>query len=200
MIGIKICGLKRDEDIEYVNKLKPEYIGFVFAKSKRQIDYYTARRLINGLNKDIKKVGVFSNNSIKQVKEIEKNCNLDILQFHGDEDPSYCNYFEKEVWKSFLIKDEKSLELLDKYKVDKYLLDTWIEGEIGGTGKHFNWELAADISKTKHIVLAGGLFPENVKKAIEIVRPTLVDVSSGVETDGVKDFEKIKDFIEKVRR
>lgn len=200
MIGIKICGLKRDEDIEYVNRLKPEYVGFVFAKSKRQIDSYMARKLIDGLNKDIKKVGVFSNNSIKEVKEIQRVCNLDVLQFHGDEDPSYCNYFGREVWKSFLIKDEKSLEVLDRYTIDKYLLDTWIEGKSGGTGKQFNWELAADISKNKNIVLAGGLFPGNVKKAIKIVKPALVDVSSGVETDGVKDFEKIKDFIEKIRR
>jgi len=199
LVGIKICGLRRDEDIEYVNELRPEYIGFVFAKSKRQIDPYMARRLSDGLNKDIKKVGVFLNHSIKEVKEIKKNCNLDVLQFHGDEDPSYCNYFGKEVWKSFLIKDEKSLELLEKYKVEKYLLDTWIEGEAGGTGKQFNWELAKEISKTKSIVLAGGLFPGNIKQAIEMVRPTIVDVSSGVETDGFKDFEKIKDFIEKVR-
>lgn len=200
LIGIKICGLRRYEDIDYVNKLKPEYIGFVFTKSKRQIDPYMVRRLVNSLNKDIKKVGVFLNHSIKEVKEIEKLCNLDILQFHGDESPSYCNCFENEVWKSFLVKDEKSLGLLEKYKVDKYLLDTWIEGEVGGTGKRFNWELAKEISKTKSIVLAGGLYSENIKNAIQIVRPTVVDVSSGVETDGYKDYGKMKDFIEKVRR
>ena len=199
LVGIKICGLRRCEDVDYVNKLKPEYIGFVFAKSKRQIDFYMARRLANSLNKDIKKVGVFLNHSIREVKEIEKLCNLDVLQFHGDESPSYCNCFENEVWKSFLIKDEKSLGLLEKYNVDKYLLDTWIEGEAGGTGKKFNWELAKEIGKTKSIVLAGGLYSENIKNAIQIVRPTVVDVSSGVETDGYKDYGKIKDFIKKVR-
>ncbi|MBU5427983.1 phosphoribosylanthranilate isomerase [Tissierella pigra] len=199
MVEIKICGLRRYEDVDYVNKLKPEYIGFVFAKSKRQIDFYMARRLANSLNKDIKKVGIFLNHSIREVKEIEKLCNLDVLQFHGDESPSYCNCFENEVWKSFLIKDEKSLGLLEKYNVDKYLLDTWIEGEVGGTGKKFNWELAKEITKTKSIVLAGGLCSENIKNAIQIVRPTVVDVSSGVETDGYKDYGKIKDFIKKVR-
>ena len=199
MVAIKICGLRRGEDIAYANRLKPEYIGFVFAKSKRQIDPYVARRLIGGLDKSIKKVGVFLNHSIKEVKEIERLCNLDVLQFHGDEDPEYCNNFEREVWKAFFIRDEKSLELLEKYKVHKYLLDTWIKGEAGGTGQQFNWKLATKIGKTKYIVLAGGLFPGNIKKAIEIVKPTIVDASSGVETDGFKDFEKIKDFIEKVR-
>lgn len=199
LVGIKICGLRRYEDIDYVNELQPEYIGFVFVKSKRQVDPYMARRLVDRLNKDIKKVGVFLNHSIKEVKEIEKLCNLDVLQLHGDESPSYCNCFENEVWKSFLVKDEKSLELLEKYKVDKYLLDTWIEGEAGGTGKRFNWELTKEIGKTKSIVLAGGLCSENITNAIGIVRPTVVDVSSGVEIDGYKDYGKIKDFIEKVR-
>ncbi|WP_029450706.1 phosphoribosylanthranilate isomerase [Clostridium algidicarnis] len=199
MVEIKICGLRRAEDIDYANILKPEYIGFVFAKSKRQIDPYVARQLIGGLDKGIKKVGVFLNHSIKEVKEIERLCNLDVLQFHGDEDIEYCNNFETEVWKAFLIKDEKSLELLEKYKVSKYVLDTYIEGAAGGTGQQFNWKLATTIGKTKSIVLAGGLFPENIKKAIEIVKPTIVDVSSGVETNGVKDFEKIKQLIKKIR-
>lgn len=199
MVEIKICGLRRYEDIDYVNKLRPEYIGFVFAKSKRQIDLYMVRRLVDRLNKDIKKVGVFLNHSLEEVKEIEKLCHLDVLQFHGDESSSYCSCFENEVWKSFLIRDENSLELLEKYRVDKYLLDTWIEGEAGGTGKRFNWELATEIGKTKSIVLAGGLCSENIRNAIGIVRPAVVDVSSGVEIEGHKDYGKIKDFIERVR-
>lgn len=198
-MAIKICGLRRNEDIEYVNQLGPEYVGFVFAKSIRQIDPNLARQLINKLNKDIKKVGIFLNHSIEEVNEIEKLCNLDVLQFHGKEEPNYCNCFNKEVWKSFLIKDESSLELLEKYKVDKYLLDTWIEGESGGTGKRFNWDLAREITKTKSIVLAGGLSTRNITKAIETVNPIVVDVSSGVERDGFKDFDKIKNFIDKIR-
>lgn len=87
MVDIKICGLKREEDILYVNQLKPDYVGFVFAESKRQITPYEAKELILGLDKNIKKVGVFLNHSIKEVEKIERLCNLDVLQFHGEEDP-----------------------------------------------------------------------------------------------------------------
>lgn len=83
--------------------------------------------------------------------------------------------------------------------MDKYLLDTWIEGEYGGTGKRFNWKMVRNLSKNNSIVLAGGLFPENVKAAIDIVNPNVVDVSTGVEIDGNKSFERIKKFIESVR-
>jgi phosphoribosylanthranilate isomerase len=196
---IKICGLKREEDIYYANKLKPDYIGFVFAKSSRQIDKYRARELIMGLDKSIKKVGVFLNHPMEEVKGIAKFCELDILQFHGDEDPLYCNSFENKVWKAFRIKDSDSLKQLEKYNVDGFLLDTYTKGTYGGTGKVFNWEIVSNISENKFVILAGGLNPQNAEKSIEAVNPQVLDVSSGVEVDGVKDFEKMKKFIENVR-
>ncbi|QEK11761.1 phosphoribosylanthranilate isomerase [Crassaminicella thermophila] len=199
MTNVKICGLKREEDIIYVNKLKPDYVGFVFAKSSRQIDKYRAKKLIMGLDKGIKKVGVFSNHSIGKVKEIAEFCNLDILQFHGDEDPIYCNSFENTVWKAFRIKDGNILKKLEEYDVDGFLLDTFARGTYGGTGKSFDWKIVSNASENKFIILAGGLTSENVEDAIEIVKPQVVDVSSGVEVCGVKDFEKIKKFIKKVR-
>lgn len=200
MVKVKICGLKRHEDITYVNQLKPEYIGFVFTRSTRQVSPDLARELGKNLDKNIRKVGVFLNQPLEVVKKIERECGLDVLQFHGDESPSYCNSFDKEVWKSFPIKNQESLELLKEYEVDKYLLDTWVEGERGGTGKKFNWALLGNLNKNKAIVLAGGLKPENIREAIQKARPMVVDVSSGVEINGCKDYGQIKKFIDEVRR
>lgn len=195
---MKICGLKNEEDIIYAKKLKPDYVGFVFVKSSRQIDKYRAKELIMGLDRSIKKVGVFLNTPANEVNEIAKYCNLDILQFHGDEEPVYCNSFEHEIWKAFRVKDTNSLKELERYHVDSVLLDTFTKGQYGGTGETFHWDIVTNISKSQFIILAGGLTTENVKKAIQTVEPMVVDVSSGVEVNGVKDFEKMKKFIENV--
>lgn len=200
MIKIKICGLKREEDIQYANELKPDYVGFVFAKSTRQVDALKAKELIKGLDKNIKKVGVFLNAPAHEVKKIANDCDLDILQFHGDEDPTYCDSFDRTVWKAFRIKDESSLNELDQYHVDGYLLDTFVKGVYGGTGKALTWDRISRINRDKCIILAGGLTVENVGSAIKIIQPRIVDVSSGVEVDGTKDFKKMKEFIEKVRK
>ncbi len=197
---VKICGLRRREDILYVNELKPDYVGFVFAKSKRQIDKYRTKELIDGLDKSIKTVGVFLNNTADAVKEISKFCNLDIIQFHGDESPEYCGLFNREVWKAFRVKDEDSLKALDKYKTYGYLLDTYVKGAYGGTGEIFNWNLASKTRAERFIILAGGLNYGNVDEAINLVKPSVVDVSSGVEIDGYKDFNRMKKFIERVRK
>lgn len=197
---VKICGLRRREDILYVNELKPDYVGFVFAKSKRQIDKYRAKELIDGLDKSIKTAGVFLNNTADAVKEISKFCSLDIIQLHGDESPEYCGLFNREVWKAFRVKDEGSLKVLDKYKTYGYLLDTYVKGAYGGTGEIFNWNLASKTRSERFIILAGGLNYGNVNEAINLVKPSVVDVSSGVEIDGYKDFNRMKKFIERVRK
>ncbi|MTI65298.1 MAG: phosphoribosylanthranilate isomerase [Firmicutes bacterium] len=199
MTKIKFCGLKRKEDILYVNKLKPDYVGFVFAKSKRQIDKYQARKLIANLDESIKKIGVFLNHKVEEVKEIAKFAKLDILQFHGDEEPGFCDGFEQTVWKAFRIKDKNSLKKLDRYMVDGFLLDTYVKDSYGGTGKRFNWDIVSGTNDDREVILAGGITCENIKKAIEEVKPNVIDVSSGIEVDGLKDFEKMKKIIEIVR-
>lgn len=196
---IKICGLKCENDILYANKLKPDYVGFVFAKSKRQIDKYLAKDLINKLDRNIKTVGVFLNDPAGTVKEIAEFCKLDIIQLHGDESSNYCSLLDKEVWKAFRVKTKESLNNLEHYNTHGYLLDTYIKGVYGGTGEAFNWTLASKVSKEKFIILAGGLSHMNIDKAINIINPAVVDVSSGVETNDHKDFDKMKKFIEKVR-
>jgi phosphoribosylanthranilate isomerase len=206
MTKVKICGLKRMEDIEYVNELLPDYIGFVFAKSKRQVDLKQAITLSTKLDCRIKKVGVFVNEEIHRVKQLAKGASLDILQFHGNEDENYLSNFKDfTVWKSKSI-DISAVTIaqdimgeLNRYSIDAVVLDSSVKGIVGGTGESFNWKLIPKINIEKKLILAGGLNQDNVDEAIRMAKPYAVDISSGVETDGVKDFNKIKKFIEKVR-
>ncbi|MDF2504595.1 MAG: phosphoribosylanthranilate isomerase [Clostridium sp.] len=236
MTKIKICGLKRLEDIEYVNELRPDYVGFVFAKSKRQVNISQAYELINNLNRSIKTVGVFVDEAINNVRDIAEKLKLDVLQFHGDEDKEYFSKLNKfELWKSVSIEAEtenyklheqlkksdltcnnkaygednnvlysidkyqKTLNDLNKYNIEAVVLDSKVKGAQGGTGVTFNWEVIPKLNIDKKLILAGGLNINNVYEAVNKVKPFAVDVSSGVETDGVKDFNKIKTFMEKVR-
>ncbi|SHJ66079.1 phosphoribosylanthranilate isomerase [Geosporobacter subterraneus DSM 17957] len=199
MTKIKICGLKRKEDIQYVNQLQPDYVGFVFAKSSRQVDLSWARELIQGLDQHIKKVGIFQDMRKEAVNHIAEGCGLDVLQFHGDEEPEYCKAFQREVWKAFRIKDDESFIQMQQYAVAGYLLDTYTAGQYGGSGKTFPWELAVNIKRTGLLIAAGGLHADNVREAIRILKPDIVDVSSGVEKNGLKNFNKMRSFIEKVR-
>lgn len=200
MVKVKICGLRRKEDIEYANELKPDYVGFVFAKSKRQIEVEQALDLISLLDKEIKTVGVFVNEPVENALKIAQTLNLDVLQFHGDETQDYIDNFKNfTVWKAIRIKDKEDLEKTKQFKVNSFVFDTLTKNEYGGTGKTFNWEVLKGFELNVPIILAGGLNENNVEEAIKIVDPYAVDVSSGVETEGYKDFKKLKSFIEKVR-
>ena len=200
MTKVKICGLTREVDIEYVNELKPDYIGFVFAKSKRKVTAEAAFSLREKLDKNIKVVGVFVNESIEAVREIAEKVKLDVLQFHGEEDMQYINDFKDyEVWKALSVNCEEDFAKLDEFKKLRILLDSKVEGVLGGTGQTFDWNLLKKYDFNNNIILAGGLNSENVELTTNFVVSYAVDVSSGVETDGVKDYNKIKKFIEKVR-
>ena len=200
MVEIKVCGLKREEDIKYVNELKPDYIGFVFAKSSREITLGWGKNLVEKLDKNIKTVGIFVDKEISEVEKIASNLKLDVLQFHGKEDNEYMSYFKDyEVWKALGVNNKEDLKEINKYKADGILLDSKVLGRIGGTGKSFNWDIISNFKIDKKLILAGGLNSNNVKEGISKVNPNIVDVSSGVEIDGFKDFDKIKEFIKKVR-
>ena len=201
MTKTKMCGLFRDEDISFVNEIKPDYIGFVFfKKSHRYVDKETARRLKNKLDKSIKAVGVFVDEDISFIKELVTEGIIDMVQLHGHEDLSYVEKLRDELEdlnvsfiKAIVIRSEKDVDQIDfKLPVDFFLLDSGMGG-----GSSFDWNLVKELNKP--IFLAGGLNTLNVKEAIEKVRPYAVDVSSGIETDKVKDFEKMKQFISLVR-
>jgi phosphoribosylanthranilate isomerase len=200
MVKIKICGIRRLEDIEIVNKYLPEYIGFIFvSESKRYITPLEAKKMIEKLDSRIKRVGVFANEDAEMVNDISDACGLDIVQLHGDESPVYCEMIKKDVWKAIRVKSKESIEIIKNYNVDVFLFDSFKEGIYGGTGQKFDWEILKDVSSKYKIILAGGINIDNVKNAIEYVKPFCIDVSSSVETSGYKDEKKIRNIIEKVR-
>ena len=196
MTKIKICGIRRLQDIEYLNELEPEYAGFVFAKSKRRVDMEQASNLIENLSEYIKKVGVFVDEDPIKVSEVAEKLKLQVLQFHGHENQEYINKFKGyEIWKALKINTIQSICEIKNYTSVKFLLDN----SIAGSGESFKWELVQEKVEGSLIILAGGLTDKNVQKGISQLNPFGVDVSSGVETEGFKDYKKTKEFIRKVR-
>ena len=198
MTKIKICGLTRLRDVDYVNTLHPDYIGFIFAKaSKRYISPDNAAVLKNRLVDKIKSVGVFVNKPAQSIINIAKAGTIDIIQLHGSEDSDYIeklrNQTDLPIIKAYKITSKEDAENAEKSSADYILLDNG----SGGTGECFDWSLCKNIRR--EFFLAGGLDPDNVKQAIDKCMPYAVDVSSGVETDGTKDYDKIMRFIKSVR-
>lgn len=200
MTMIKICGIKKIEEIEFLNKHKPEYIGFVFTKSQRQVSNDLAFELKANLDNSIKVVGVFVNHNLDEIITLIKNNIIDCVQFHGDEGEEDIEHIKNlfpniTVFKAISVSTYKDIIKWENSKADFLLLDN---GK-GGTGKQFNWQILSEIQNMKkEFFIAGGLCPENVKEVLKF-RPFGVDVSGGVETDNVKDEEKVKQFIKSVR-
>ncbi|MDI6703379.1 MAG: phosphoribosylanthranilate isomerase [bacterium] len=201
MVKVKICGITNKEDALASIDVGCDALGFVFAKSPRRITPEKARKIISALPPFVSIVGVFVDESAEIVKGIADYCKLDVLQFHGNESPSYCKEFSGiRVIKAFRIKDEGSLDIIKGYNLTCYLLDTYVEEGYGGTGKTFNWDLAKKVGMFSRIILSGGLTVDNISHAIKAVHPYGVDVSSGVESrPGKKDHEKLCEFIRQVR-
>lgn len=201
MTQVKICGIKREIDVEYINKYLPTYAGFVFAGTKRKLSPEIAGNLCRLTDSRIKKVGVFVNEEFENLLNIASLCKLDVIQLHGGETPEYVQKAKNagyEVWKAFRIQDRSIFEEIKKYNADKYLLDAYVKDEYGGSGVTFDWSI---IKNGENIVLAGGLTGGNVNDAIAIAKPYCVDVSSGVEDEfGYKDEQKIREFMEVVSR
>ena len=200
---IKICGITKLSEIEDLNELKPDYIGFVFAKSKRQIDGKTAYRLKENLDKDIKTVGEFLNNSEEDILNVLKEVELDVIQLHGDENNNFIDSLKKKVkcyiWKAVSISTKEEMDKAMRYNVGTLLLD----GSNPGSGIAFDWKTLRDINLNKRIFLAGGINEENVLEGIREVKPDGIDTSSGVEIIDEfgrrKDKEKMRRLIRKVR-
>ncbi len=194
---IKICGLQSTEDIKYINEAMPDYAGFIFApKSKRKITFDKAISLKQILNKNIKSVGVFVDDTIENIEKTVKEGIIDIIQLHGNEDNNYIKELKKRInipiIKAFQAEKDLS-ENIEETKADYILIDNG----AGGTGKTFEWGL---IPKTdKKIFLAGGLNIDNVEDAMIKVNPYCLDINSGVETNGKKDREKILKITELIR-
>ncbi len=198
MAKIKICGLKRLDDIEIVNKYKPDYIGFVFADSKRKVSSGLACKMKKNLDSSIKSVGVFVDEDIDVIIKLYDEGIIDIAQLHGLENEEYIkklkqkSNYKLEIINAIEMSDEKDLLGYENSLADYLLLDS---GK--GSGKTFDWRLIRKDLK-KEFFLAGGLNSKNISKAIEEFNPYAVDLSSSVETDGYKDELKIKEVMEEV--
>lgn len=203
---VKICGITNLEDARFASGAMVDYLGFIFTeKSKRYIDPEKAGAMINWLEGP-EKVGVFMNQPLDDVNLLAKFSGIDYVQLHGQETIEYCQLIEKPIIKVIHVgasstKVELETEVALYSEVAKFLLfDTKSNGEFGGTGKTFDWSLLNGIAGDKPFFLAGGLTPDNVSEAIDIVNPYAVDVNSGVEEEpGLKDFEKIERLMENLK-
>ncbi len=201
MVKVKICGITNLEDALYAAECGADALGFIFyPKSPRFIEKTKAKEIISKLPPFITTVGVFVNESMENIVNTIHECNINIVQLHGDETPDYCSKVPMKAIKAIRVKDEDSLKQIAEYKTSTFLLDTYSENSYGGTGKIFNWNLAIKAKGYGRIILSGGLTPDNVNEAIERVKPYGVDVSSGVEErEGKKDKIKVREFIKRVR-
>ena len=198
MTKIKLCGLTRPRDIEWANALTPDFVGFVFArKSKRYISPRNAQKLREKLNQRINAVGVFVNEAPEALAALLNDGTIDVAQLHGGEDEDYIKALrlltDRPLIQAFRVDGPADLERARASSADYILLDNG----AGGTGTAFDWALLKGFDRP--CFLAGGLGPDNVARAVRDVRPFAVDVSSGIETDGAKDYQKMAAFVNAVR-
>jgi len=211
MTRVKICGIRDKTHALAAVEAGADFIGLVFAPSKRQVTPTQACEIVSAVKKSsdaTKVVGVFVNAPASQVNEIADFCALDCVQLSGDESWEYCREVVEPVIKAIRIGQQSPEELYAEVSAGGKLLssqrfitllDSQVEGEYGGTGESFNWNLAQQVAKRFPVIIAGGLDPKNVARLIETVRPWGVDVSSGVESNGLKDASKIRAFVKAVR-
>lgn len=204
-VKIKLCSMRRAEDIEYINEYKPDFAGFILSEGfKRTIDNDTYLRLISALDKSIKTVGVFVNEPVEKI--VNYPCLPDIIQLHGDEDANYIaslkNAIGKEIWKAVRVKTPQDIESADKLPCDMLVIDSYSEACVGGNGKRVNLDNVLNAEFSKPYMIAGGITPINAAEVIRALSshpPFGIDTSGGVETDGVKDKNKIEQLIKSVR-
>ena len=201
MTKIKICGLTRLCDIEAVNEAHPDYIGFVFADSKRRITPQAAFRLRERLDQKVLAVGVFVDEKIEQIVDIWSQGIIDVIQLHGHENASYIERLEEKtgrpVIKAVRVRFREDVEFVEAMTCKYLLLDAYSEKNVGGTGETFDWNVIGDVKKP--FFLAGGLNSNNILQAIKAVEPFGVDISSGVEIDGFKDRDEILEIVRLIR-
>ncbi|MEK4228271.1 phosphoribosylanthranilate isomerase [Solibacillus sp. FSL H8-0538] len=197
MTFVKICGLKERAHIETAVEAGVNFIGFMFAPSKREITVEQAAELTKAIPPHVKKVGVFVNAEREAIEHFAKTVPLDYVQYHGDETPEFITEIGLPSIKAFSIRTKEDIEQAVRYNVDYYLFDAPGTDFRGGSGHTFDWSLLqeAHIPKEK-VILAGGLRAENIAEAINLVQPFGVDVSSGVELDGQKNHELIQAFLQ----
>ena len=200
---VKICGIMSLPDAKCAIEAGADALGFIFyPRSPRFLDLEKASRLLRDLPRKMIKVGVFVDEPHEFLEHYLEELPLDYVQLHGHESPEYCSHVSSKVIKGLRIRDRNDIMSVGEYRISYYLLDTFSNEEFGGTGKVFDWKIALEAKKVlaSPIILSGGLTPENVAEAVEVVCPYGVDVSSGVEVSpGVKDHRKVREFVNNAR-
>lgn len=214
MQKIKLCGMMKPCDIEYANRVKPDFVGFIFANTRRKISAAQAKQFRKALDAEISAVGVFVNEDISVITSLVQDGCIDMIQLHGEEDADYIRCLREvcdvPVIKAVKVQTVEQIRQTAALPVDYLLLDTYRKGVLGGTGEAFDWKLlreakaaAGDTAEGelfgKPYFLAGGLHAGNLREAAALGSYGL-DVSSGIETDGSKDFTKMVEVMELVRK
>ncbi|KAA9299622.1 MULTISPECIES: phosphoribosylanthranilate isomerase [Aerococcus] len=205
MTKVKFCGLKNLDDVAICNEVKPDYVGFILAKSKRRIDQETAQKLRQALDPSLPCVGVFVNEEPEIIRDYVEAGIIQVIQLHGDEDRAYIKKLRElcqaPIIKALAIKDQASFQV--DLPCDAYLYDAYNKQVRGGSGQSFNWDLISSRPakhRTKPFFLAGGLKASNLDEAIRTTQADGVDISSGIEgADGHKDYNKAKEICQIVR-
>jgi phosphoribosylanthranilate isomerase len=200
MTRIKICGITNIEDAIKAVELGAHAIGFVFSEGPRRINSETVRSISLSLPPFISKVGVFVNEEKEVIEQQVRLCRLDAIQLHGSDNHNAHHSFDVPVIRAFRVADRDILTEISQSNENYFLMDTYVDRQNGGSGRTFDWNIAKAATKFGHVILAGGLSHQNVTKALDIVHPYAVDVSSGVEkSPGFKDHEKMRLFIKEVQ-
>lgn len=203
---IKICGLRRREDVDYVNRWQPDYIGFILADGfRRQILPEQAAELADHLDPQIQRVGVFVNQPVEFVSDLLDRGIIQLAQLHGDEEEEYIQSLREacekrgcpsSIIQAVRVRRAEDILRAQEFSADFLLLDAWSEKSVGGNGETFDWSLIQGLERP--FFLAGGLGADNVAEAIRLVQPYGVDASSSLETEGYKDPDKIREFVKEV--
>ena len=202
MLKIKICGITNVDDALHAVDAGVDALGFVFyPKSPRCVGPETVRCVIERLPPFVISVGVFVNESRDVIQRVTAECGLSLIQLHGDESPGDCLALSRPVIKAMRLRSLKDVTRMSHYAVRGFVLDAALEGVWGGTGQTMDWTLAKEATRHGPTILAGGLTPDNVRRAVAEVHPSGVDVSSGVEiAPGKKDVEKMRRFVLEARK
>ncbi len=201
---IKLCGLRRPEDIEYINEAKPDFAGFILAEGyRRTISPETAEMLVKKLDSSVRAVGVFIDQPVGSIAETAAKAGFYAVQLQGNENADHIAALRKisdvKIWKAVRVRSEEDIRAAEKYGADMLVLDSYSPNANGGTGKTADWELIRRTEISMPYLLAGGINADNISEAMKI-SPYGVDISGGTETDGVKDPEKIRAIMRSVRK
>lgn len=194
---IKLCGIRRAEDVSYINEAAPDYMGMILSRGfRRTVDIITAADITRNLKKGIKKVGVFVDEPLESVKAAAELIGLDVIQLHGGEDGRYITQLKAldiPVWKAVRVRTEEDIKAAEALPCEFLLLDSFVKSAVGGTGVKADWDIIKQTEINKPFFLAGGINADNLAAALTVT-PN-IDISGGTETDGVKDSEKIMEIM-----